>query len=172
MSSTAEPRWIENLRHMISTAEPRWIEILRHMIGIDRDITLRGEPWRNHFVAHKLTDDDLSLQAMVEPGLVNRCSTSTMFADSHLYRATVLGIRLARNDERARRRAAGLRTWIVTVETEHGTDTHTVLARSRGAARWEIISDLLEIQCDLAWCFENVRVRVAEPMRRRRERAA
>ena len=158
---------------MSSAPDRRWIELLRRMIGIDRDITLTGEPWRNHFVAHELSDDDRTLQAMVGPGLVKLCSVSGMIAFSHTYRATEFGIRVARDDERARRKAAGLRTWIVTVETEHGTDTHTVLARSRGAARWEIISDLLEIQCSLAWCFENVRVRVAEPLRRRRrERAA
>lgn len=145
---------------MIATLDE--MDLLRHMIGIEhldgRDLDLAGDPWRNHYAAAVGGDAERALLAMVDAGLVERGGTINE-GESKLryFRATSAGIQLVRTDERERRRAAGMRLWRVSYPDEGCLRFNTVLARSRGAAKWEIISALLEVGADRAWCFKNVR---------------
>ena len=137
--------------------------MLRHMIGIRKDIDLAGEPWRNHYAVSVGTVDEAALQALASEGLVR---AGRLINDGKLryFHATEAGIERAREGERARRRAAGLRRWIVSYPTDEGSGTasHTVLAKSRGEARWDVTLDMLDAGAEKLWCFRNIRVHVAD----------
>ena len=138
------------------------MDMLRHTIGIDKDVDLTGEPKRNYYAVSVGTDDERELLSMAADGLV-KPGRIINDGDTRYFHATAKGIERAREDERERRRAEGLRRWRVSYALGGNTTSRTVLAKSRSAAKWDVISDMLEANYELAWCFRNVRAHVARP---------
>lgn len=130
---------------MIADLTTEHIRLLQHGIGIDRDTTLTGEPWRNRYAANPDGDATRLLDEMVGMGLVMR--GQTIPGGLVMYHATDAGIEAARDAERKARATKGLRVYDVIIRAgeDYPAQTKTVLARSRGAAKWEAIADMVDV---------------------------
>ena len=148
-----------------ATGSVRWTELLRHTIGIDKDVSLIGTPWRNHFAASVGEADEREFLRLVDYGLA-KAGRTINDGTMRYFHATDDGIRRVRADEEDRRKAAGLRRWIVSYPLDdEGMRSTVVLAKSRAAARWDVALNMMDVGADKMWCFRNIRAHVMTPLR-------
>ena len=149
------------------TGSVRWTELLRHTIGIDSDISLIGTPKRNHFAASVGEADEREFLRMADHGLAEAGRTIND-GKMRYFHATDDGIRRVRADEEERRKAAGLRRWIVSypMDDDGRIGSSVVLAKSRSAARWGVALNMMDVGADKMWCLRNIRAHVMTPLRR------
>lgn len=154
------------------TLTPYQLQLLRHTIGLDSHAIsyrarLTGDLHRNYaFLTIGGLDEaafiDMETRGLVEAGGVR--------GDGRYWRATSAGIKHARADERQRRRDAGLRDWVVSfpVGCAYGSEvwSETVLAKTRAAARWSVVDDLID-NYRMPYILKHIRVRVAVDRRRK-----
>lgn len=117
---------------------PLHIDLLQHAIGLTPDGSLTGEPPRNHFAADH---GDRRFDALVADGLAQRGASINSGALVY-YHAADAGIVAARKAESARRRAAGLRSWLVSFDDGERVTTTVVVAATRVKAKYARALDL------------------------------
>lgn len=151
------------------------LEILRHAVGLTYErsadaLVNTGTPTRRHACANPGAGIYGHLLALVELGHMTGPHTSAVSAMG-TFLATEQGIALARDDEKARRAAAGLRAYRVVFPFDGETYSEIHHAKSRSAAKWCVIREM----DDAGWTvtgrrllvhLSRMRAYVVEPKRR------
>ena len=145
----------------LDIARDEWPALLCHALGIREDTDLTVEHYRNRFAT---SHDDPRWLAMVSEGLAVR---GAAYPGGVYFHASEAGIIMARRHEAERRRAAGLRRWIVSYDCDGRGYSHTVTAKSRSAARWRVASGMMEVGMTPRDALACLRVHSAEPKRER-----
>lgn len=140
----------------MSAIETGGLHLMRHALGADPRSAEPVSKGRNHYCARVGSYADLKLLALAAAGLVKVGKTINN-GECRYYHVTDSGIAAVRKHIAAERERVGLRVWAVRYDDGEVAFERTVVARSRSAARWEVVRDCEEVGMPVAAALRSIR---------------
>ena len=138
------------------TPDATALNLLCHALGARATKADRVGSGRNHYCAGVGSYADLNLLALAGAGLVTVGKTINN-GESRYYHVTDAGIEVVRKHIAAERERVGLSAWSVSYDDGEVAFERTVIARSRSAARWEVVRDCEEVGMPVAAALRSIR---------------